>query len=855
MGNTHSEAPAQRDRELPPQTVEVHRKDREDEKTGRRSNLSSKEEQQRVAVSVTFGPACVTDPQPDRELTTPVSASGPRDTAAAILDQRVKPNQGKKRKIAKARKWTSGQGTAQEAADKSMGERRQPSVGAHLPGAGDGRVIAVPGLAPSHQAKELPSQHQPQPSVGGREKANVAASALGTTPQHGGHQEPGEGTAHSLPLPGRSTVTAKAGSRAQFTCSLLAPQGKPVPGEGQAASEKESPARPRAHPRPQEASMDAKAEGLGCTDNAQGGKGRPSETELCHSSGKVGERAVGQAGLPLRTPEAGRRECMRQQEAPVACPGEEGGAGLDSSKRGPDQGRVAAPRAYTPQLSIQPLHLERGAPLEELGLAGSRKPLPPGAKTAGSHRASPGTGSGYAPMLELRISPGSPPTEAKPGSRELGDAAPGQDGMVAAATGSKKKLPFYEQLLASLKNQTQKQKGAKPQRQGQAREEASPPKPAKGHCPLEGPITSAKPLPLTIPQAQAQVEPSQPPLLPSPSSFHFEAPQQTAKGNSDPKVLQRVQPQAQQLLPVFQFQSGNRNGAQEQARAFSLTPGPAGAAASSPQPPQGPGTGTGTAQSWLRQQQQAHARPCSRPLASAPSLYCGPLPPLPPVSPQQLSPQPRELGQPTLFRPQVHHETPPHPQAQAPQPQAPSSNPLPPQATSNVQQQQLTATPTPPPPPAKLESPKQTAAQASARGLQPAAGSKPQAPSPTQAKPPKQEPPVPLLVPPPAPKAAAPAPGQASAKGKPPAQAKVGRKASGSSLSQLPLPQPAPVVRPKPLRVQAEPEPDPESKQPAQRPTGRWSAFQIDRTCNRKCQCRHREAKGSSQLPRNIARW
>ncbi|GCC22560.1 hypothetical protein chiPu_0000948 [Chiloscyllium punctatum] len=389
MGNTHSEAPAQRDRELPLQTVEVHQKDREDEKTGRRANLSSKEEQQRVAVSVTFGPACVTDTQPDRKLTSLVSASDPRDTAAAILDQWVKPNQGKKRKIAKAQKWTSGQATAQEAADNSMGERRQSSVGAHLPGVGDGRVIAIPALAPSHQAKKLPSQHQPHPSVGGREKTNVAASVLGNTPQHGGHQEPGE-------------------------------EGGPTGGAG------------------------------------------PS----------------------------------RQQEAP-------------------------APWCQDSRISP--------------GLTGD--------------------GQRIRLVLELRISPSSPPIEAKPGSRELGDAAPGQDGMVAAATGSKKKLPFYEQLLASLKNQTQKQKGTKPQRQGQAREEASPPKPAKGHCPLEGSITSVKPLPLTIPQAQAQAqaqaEPPQLPLLPSPSSFHFQAPQQTAKGKSDPKVLQRFQPQAQQQLPCL----------------------------------------------------------------------------------------------------------------------------------------------------------------------------------------------------------------------------------------------------------------------------------------------------------------
>eukprot|EP00061_Rhincodon_typus_P003454 g20119.t1 len=131
MGNTHSEAPAQRERELPLQTVEVLRKDRDDEKPSRRSNLSSKEEQQRVAASMAFRPSSLTDPQPDR---------GPQGAATAISDPRVKPNQGKKRKIAKARKWTPGQAMPQEAVDKPMSERLHSSIRVYSPGPGEGRA-------------------------------------------------------------------------------------------------------------------------------------------------------------------------------------------------------------------------------------------------------------------------------------------------------------------------------------------------------------------------------------------------------------------------------------------------------------------------------------------------------------------------------------------------------------------------------------------------------------------------------------------------------------------------------------------------------------------------------------------
>ncbi|GCB66826.1 hypothetical protein scyTo_0000645 [Scyliorhinus torazame] len=919
MGNTHSEAPVQRERDPSAQNAEVLRKDREDEKASRKSNPSGREEQQRVSFSSACSLASVAEPQRARDTNPQTGAQGNLEPAnPATLDTRVKPSQGKKRKIAKARKWTSVQASSQDAlavVDKLTSDRLHSSVRVEQdssPKATEGLASAVPALDFCHHEKELSPKSQAGPNAGNKDLPSQGAASrcaepdadVGTTPQRGGQGEPLDGTLHSL-LP--SNQSAMAARRLQLACSSQGCQGKSGPTQGQSnqapVNGKELPNKLiklsiiRSPPCPQVTSP-------GASDRARppafqhDDEGRPQPAKVlgplptmkpARTDGKHSGWGEEEGASPPEATELAAGESPERQAAPT-CQVNRGGAlpeaALASAKSGNQapaapSGRLKAQsflNKWGAHVEKDPSSAEKSQPLVDL------PPFPPGAKAMAPHQEKYGAPAGisYAEALKqvplLRISQDArcPANEAKEeveafdpnGTKELGDVAPTQDGGSAAL---KKKLPFYEQLIASLKSQTQKQKGLKPLRQILTQEELSQSKPGKNGGTPEAPaVLQVSPEPLLLPGSQTQTPAGSPqPLqLPSPASFQFEAPDHSARTKADPKFVQWFQQQQQQ--PIFQFQSklGPRPGPQEQAgAAASLSLGPVCQTASDPQLPV-PGCGTVPqlhtsvqlpSQSWLNQQIEAQCRlqlhPQAQPwpvsMVSPPSLYAPPQhnsqPILGSLPSDQLPIWPRLQGQ---TQAQVKFSTMTHlPCQQLPKPAI--QTPLHLQISCSLQQQ-LAVVPAPPlPVPVKLESPQQPKQiqlqnrnQSPAQGpaapkAEPKGGPKPAAPAPpppkVAAKPPKQE-----QLPPRASH-------QTSAK--PKAQAK-GRKGQPSLPSQ-----PLPLQRQEPIKVQAEAEPAAEGLSPLQRPTGRWSAFQIDKTCTRKCHCRHREDKGTSHLPRNIANW
>ncbi|XP_038642214.1 proline-rich protein 36-like [Scyliorhinus canicula] len=903
MGNTHSEAPVQRERDPSAQNAEVLRKDREDEKASRKPNPPGREEQQRASFSTAYSSASVAEPQRARDTNPQTGVQGnPEPANPTILDTSVKPSQGKKRKIAKARKWTSVQANSQDAlaiVDKLTSDRLHSSMRAEqgsLPKATEGLASV---LDFCHHEKEL--KRQAGPNTGNKDLLSQGAASrcaepdtdIGTTPQRGGQGEPLDSTLHSL-LP--SNQSATAARRLQLTYSPQGCQGKPGPTQGQSSQApvngKELPNKLiklsiiRSPPCPQVTSP-------GASDKARppafqhDDQGRPQPAKApaprptmkpAHADGKHSGWGAEEGAPPSEATEPAAGESPGRQAAPT-CQVNRGGAlpeaALASAKNGNlppsvPSGRLKAQsflNKWGAHVEKDPSSAEKSQPLVDL------PPFPPGAKAMAPHQEKYGAPAGisYAEALKqvplMRISQDArcPANEAKEeaealdpnGTKELGDVAPTQDSGSAAM---KKKLPFYEQLIASLKSQTQKQKGLKPLRQTLTQEELSQSKPGKNGGTLEAPaVLRVSPEPLLLPGSQTQTPAGspQPPQLPSPASFQFEAPDHSARTKADPKFVQWFQQQQQQ--PIFQFQSklGPRPGPQEQAgAAASLSLGPVFQAASDPQLPV-PGCGTVPqhhtsvqlpSQSWLNQQIEAQCRlqlhPQAQPwpvsMDSPPSLYASPQhnsqPARSSLASDQLPIWPRLQGQMTHLPYQQH-----------PKPAIQTSLHL--QISCNLQQQLAVAPPPPLPVPAKLEPPQQPKQlqlqnrnQSPTQGpaapkAEPKGGPKPAAPPKMATKPPKQE-----QLPPRASH-------QTSAKPKAQAQAK-GRKGQPALPSQ-----PLPAQRQEPIKVQAAAEPAAEGLSPLQRPTGRWSAFQIDKTCTRKCHCRHREDKGTSHLPRNIANW
>lgn len=796
MGNTHSEALVSRERELPLQCVEVPGKEGEEDKAGR------KEVAPRASSGQTAGP----EPGPEAQGRENEGKAGPGAGARqpppvgpSAAGVKAKLGPGKKRKIAKARKWASSQVASQEPV--MAVERLRPIVMAELIRVQTARPgMPVLGGGGCQLPKEGGQEKQPRPNGGeapGLDVPHPHGHELGAGPglKHRGQGEP---TGAILSHPGRHPAPGKAGKRAQLPWTAQQPQqgeaGAVRGAGGQAAVKangngKESPCkliklsiiRP---PAP--------------TTGGCKGQG-PSEQQA--EGPREGQGSTAGETAPANDTRPG------QACPPDARPG----------KNVPEPTVEAAPRHG--RLKAHSFLSKRGAHVEPaVGLPPHSAPpldLPPLSPT---HQASSPVAISYAQALKQAPEPRNPgqprPAQreveaARPETKEAGEARQAHDHASAAG---KKKLPFYEQLIASLKSQAQRQKGVRPQRAAPAQEGACPCVPGKAEAETEAeeearPVALATPEPLLLPSpGPSDPGPAPFPRPPSRSTFQFEGRVCPEQGGGE--------------MPAW-FQAPCPLGPEEQAQAYR------GVSLVAPAMPASPPVVPATLD-WLQPEPRATAPPpCPPPV---PELEPLPVWPLAQGQAQvQIQAQPGSLIHPQC--PQPAAQAPPHPQRSSGIEQPPPALALP-QPTSQAEaelptRQRPSPEPAPPTSKAQLHAETKTTPKPPAPARPRAGGARPQ----------RQE------------QLAAPkAPSQpATAKARPQPQAR-GRKVQPSGSSQ----------RPEPPTATAEAEADAEVAQEgkaAARPTGRWAAFQVDRTCTRTCRCRHRHAHGPSRLPRNVEAW
>ncbi|XP_051900032.1 proline-rich protein 36-like [Pristis pectinata] len=836
MGNTHSEGAVQREREA----VEVLRKDREDEKAGWRSN-PGKDEQPRAPPALACGLEPGVDSQAREGDANPQRgfSDDPAPALGTAADAKVKPSQGKKRKIAKARKWASGQVAFQEpVVDKPVGERLQPlgragqgRASSSKPGVDPLRAVPPPGFL--QQGREAGPDCQPgspRPGAGSRvpesmkqDPSDTRCHKAGTGSAHRGQGEPTGPLLQLLP-PLPPTSQNKGGKRAQLS---WAPQGETGPTTAQSSqgstNGKESPCKliklstiqPTPGPVVDRGAQGHRGQQEGQLPARQEGEvGKPSSPATGSEAQSRPDRLVA-AKVRVDTPACVKR-ALGPAPDPTPCPGRlkthsfltKRGAHVDPAPGPPG---TMPPRVDPLSVGAKPAPGARKGTPASISYAEALKQGTPPASPR-EHTVLP-SGGAQVPRPEL----GSP--------KEPRDVPQVQD---SASAASKKKLPFYEQLIASLKSQAQRQRGSKVQRPIPGQEGPDQCRPAKAEAeatqeaPSTGPVM-AETLALPGPDAQPEPEPPPAPQLSFQLEAHLRPPQPgAAKAEGD---------FAPWVQPIFRFQSQLLP--REEAEVYrSISFLPQGPAAGPPQqhpPMAGTGPPLGVlSQSWLRLQDSTSCRLQLQPLAEAwpepgastPSLY--PWPGVDGPALEQLPVWPMLEGQ-----SQGQAELGTVAQLQCQQllrPAAPVPLQLQLQIACNIQQQSQ--------PPAQdkaalQQQQKLTQPQASPKVQlqpEPRANSKPSAPAPAQPKLAASRPPKPEQLPP-----RAPAQVSASAKARPQAQAK-GRKVPPSCPAQLQEP------------AQAE---------AAQRPAGRWAAFQVDKTCTRKCHCRHRE----DQLPRNITAW
>ncbi|XP_069765386.1 gametogenetin-like [Narcine bancroftii] len=779
MGNTHSESPVQRERDLQPQAGQ--------EEASWRSTSNTDEPQR--GPPLTHG----VDPGVDHQD----SGAGQAPVSGTPVVTKVKPGLGK-RKITKGQKGASSQLASQEPVGlarerpRTLATPEQArartsktstdsaiaalSSGDHGPGGAAGQEVQ-PGGSATVEDRDTESLHQnpsDNPSLEPRGQGEPAGATLN-----------------------QQAMVSKASNQAQLPQGAHEPQSELSKGLSSQTTTngKESPCRlirlnifrPPYSPR------------LPC-DKPRRGQGSGEQGADEHS----GPRSCGWEGEPS-SPVTGAK--APQSRSLISGPTSSKQAlALEASLSTSEGGLNTHSSITKPGARADPAQCPRGSTVPPTNVA----TLSPSAKAVQAGR----RGISYAEVLK-QVPPQRCTQESRVpwpelnSARELSEMPAASD---ATSSASKKKLPFYEQLIASLKSQAQRQKAAKPLRPTTSQE---------GLASLEATQeVSALPSPELRAKAGA-------PHFPQPDShttFWFPA-HIPAKQPAD-KTVSKAVPRMQ---PVCEFRVQPE--AREQGKTF---PAQRGAPVVSPclptnPPPRFMPTDKGRPQASrpalplpgqearVCGERQLISRPATLSLPSSPQ----PVIATPPLEKLQAHPTIQSLDE-------CHAE--PLPQCwQLPEPAPPAQLHLP--VPFTIPQQPPLATW--PQPSAQVEGElaqpqKQIQAQASACStalLQ--EESKPSAPCSLQFQPPivrpwKQQRLLPRGC------------GQEPHKAKSQKQTK-GRKglASCSSLAQELA----------------------KEKNAAQWPVGRWMPFQVDKTCTRKCHCRHRVDQGSLHLPRNITTW
>ncbi|XP_072885365.1 uncharacterized protein [Hemitrygon akajei] len=719
MGNTHSETPIpQREQEVPPQAAE------ETERAGPGTNFG-KNEEPKAMPPLASGLERDPGPQAGEGDANPQVGLGDLQVPGTGLSANTKAKlcQSKKRKIAKARKWASGQEPATMAEGRLESKKPQPMG------------MADQGRAPPRSLQPEVAMHTNYLSGGSEIGVQEPSDSSGLKACRGlerrGRGEPTGVPSQILPPAGQG----QTGKRAPVSGASRVEAEAPKPQSSQAsAAGKESP---------------GKMIMVGIIPTSPGPvPGQGSQTSRRHNEDGP---PTGQDRKPDPTPAGPEAQPSVRTET------------LNCAKQAQGPGHETTPRMGC--LKPHSFLSKRGAHVDPvLG------PTPPWV----NQPPFPASLS-YSQALKWGLPVARCPAGEAEVPREAREVPQAQD------VASKKKLPFYEQLIASLKSQAQRQRSAKLQKPILGQEGPSQCQPAtiKAEAVQE---------PLSTPKPQAEQKPTPPPsLLSSLPSVQFEAqlrPQVLAKAEGKP---------VPSIQPVFQIQSPRTSCS---LSSVSQGPPPGSARLHLPLPLPIATTGFGP---------KLHlSSSCEAPAQAQHRLECGALAstPYPQPGPDSVAPGPLPIQ--PVVQSQSQGQTEPGMAAQQ-LPKATSPTPPHPPTTCGVQQLQQGQL-GPSPTPAEAQPQPETNVDPN-----------PPAPTPIQAhsklaaaRPRKQQQPA----------------QKAAAKAKPPAQAS-GKKAPPAQWQEPP-------------QVQAEAEPD-----TPQRPAGRWTPFQVDTTCTRKCYCRHREEQGS----------